>query len=132
MNKQNKFKKFISKIFHSRQEKFELAVENNDVIKVKLLLKKMFVNPSIYNNQAIEISSKNGYTDIVELLLKDKRVNPTEDNNYAIIGAFKNKQNNVVTLLWNDQRVKDTLKKSDTKIYNEMIAQEIKNKIGKF
>jgi ankyrin repeat protein len=109
MNKKEKLKKIISKVFSSKQENFNAAVKNNDVEKVKLLLKKMFFNPAIYNDYAIEISSKNGYTEIVKLLLEDKRVNPAPNfHNYPLVYASLHGHTDIVDLLLKDKRVNPT------------------------
>ena len=84
-----------------KQKEFKIAIENNDINKVKILLKNKKVDPSEYNNLAIRTAAYKGYFDIVNLL-------------------------------WNDKRVKNTLKKDNLPLYNQLIKEDIKNKVIKF
>ena len=114
------------------QEQFYDYIEKNDINNVKLLLKDKRVNPSDRNNWAIQLASQNGYFDIFKLLLEDNRVDPSDKNNCAIILASHNGHVAIVNLLWQDQRVKDTLKVDDKELYNELIKNDIKEKIEVF
>ena len=46
--------------------------------------------------------------------------------------AFQNKHFDIVNILWQDQRVKDALKIDDKELYNELIKNDIKEKIEVF
>ena len=118
--------------FINIKEEFFYFIKIGDVENVKLLLKDQRLNPSIYNNWAIRIASKIGEIDIVKLLLNDKRVNPSINANIAIKMAFQNKHFDIVNILWQDQRVKDALKIDDKELYNELIKNDIKDKIEDF
>ena len=86
--------------------------------EVKRLLNKG-VDPSVKDNEAIRMASKNGHTDVVRLLLQDKRVDPIDDGNYAIRLASRNGYTEVVKLLLQDRRVKDTLSKEEIEKYKK-------------
>ena len=75
---------------------------------------------------------KNNDINNVELLLKNEKINPSKDNNYAVQLASENGHIDIVNLLWQDQRVKDTLKVDDKELYNELIKNDIKEKIEVF
>ena len=75
---------------------------------------------------------KNNDINNVELLLKNEKINPSKDNNYAVQLASENGHIDIVNLLWQDQRVKDTLKVDDKELYNELIKNDIKDKIEDF
>ena len=117
---------------NKQQEKFDLAINNNDIKNVKLLLKDKRVNPSNNNNSAILLASQNGHLEIVKLLLKDKRVDPSESVNYAIEYAFKNGHLDIVKKIWRDKKIKLTLKNNNSELYNELIQEDIKNKVHGF
>ena len=83
-------------------------------------------------NDLIKNSSVAGNIDIVSYLLSDERVDPTSEENYAITFAHKREYIDIVKLLWNDKRVKNTLKKDNLPLYNQLIKEDIKNKVIKF
>jgi len=56
-------------------------------------------NPSTIDNEAIRLSSRNGYLDVVKVLLADPRVNPYVYDNYAIYWASQNGHKDVVNSL---------------------------------
>ena len=96
---------------------------------VKLLLQDKRVEPSQHRICGLSLAAENGHFDVVKILLDDKRIDPTKRNNYAIIYADKNSHSDIVQLLWQDKRVKNTL---NHPIYNQLIKQDIKNKISEF
>lgn len=81
-----------------------LAIENNHIEVVKLLLKDDRFDPVVDNNYAIRKASEHGHVEVVKLLLQDPRVDPTVDNNYTIKYASKNGYVEVVKLLLQDSR----------------------------
>ena len=86
-------------------EKFIRACENNNVNKVKLLLRDQRVDPSDNENEAIIEASMYGHWKVVKLLLQDTRVDPSDSQNNAIIEASRNGHLEVVKLLLHDSRV---------------------------
>lgn len=64
-----------------------------------------FFDPSINNNLAIRLASRNCYTAAVELLLKDPRVDPSVKINEAIRRAALYGNGAIVRLLLQDKRV---------------------------
>ena len=52
--------------------------------------------------------------------------------NLPIRNASKKGYIDIVKLLFNDKRVKDTLQKNNLELYNELIKQNIKNKVSEF
>ena len=80
----------------------------------------------------LSFSSSNNLLDIVELLLKNKNVNPADSSNEAITFACISGNYNAIALLWNDIRVKNTLKIDNLMLYNKLVKEDIKNKVGKF
>jgi hypothetical protein len=99
---------------------------------VKLLLSDPRVDPSNDSNGNIQCASESGNFLIVELLLKDSRVNPADNDNYAISEANEKEYTEIVKLLWQNNKVKSSLKNDDLVLYNELTAQDIKNKICSF
>ena len=108
------------------------AISCNNINEVKLLLVDNRVDTFIRNNYVIRYASENGNTDIVKLLLNDKRVDPSNGNNYAIRWAFESNHTNVVNLLWKNKKVKSTLQKDNLDLYNELIQQDLQNKVFYF
>ena len=115
-----------------KQEKFNNAIENNDIEIISILLNDKQIDPTMDKNWAIRYCSKYGYIDIVKLLLKDKRVSPSDHHNDAIDLASENGHINIIKLLWSCKSVKNTLNKNNLILYNQLIKQDIKNKISKF
>ena len=69
----------------------------------------------------------------VKLLLNDNRVNPADLDNWTIRNASIEGHCDIVNLLWQDQIVKNTLKKDNEELYNELVKKDkIKEKIGSF
>ena len=116
----------------TKQEEFEDAIFNNDIVNVKLLLKNKKVNPSNNYNWAIYFSSQEGYLTIVKILLQIEIVNPSDLDNRAFRYTNKDTNINIATLLWNDKRVKDTLQNIDNETYDKIKKENIKNKIKVF
>lgn len=135
------------------QNKFYTFIKENDIENVKSLLKNKKVDVSAEDNWAIELASTSGHFDIVKLLLDDKRVDPTDNRNWTIQSTYKkayydildsvNKKNfnifsfnneyvNIIKLLWKDERVKSSLKNDDDELYEELIKQDISDKIEGF
>ena len=56
----------------------------------------------------------------------------SDDNNYIIRFAYNEGYLDIVNLLWQDQRVKDTLENDDKELYNELIKNDIKDKVEDF
>jgi hypothetical protein len=82
-----------------------MASENGHLEVVKLLLADPRVDPSDYNNIAIQAASKNGQLEVVRLLLSHPRVNPSDYGNDAIKVAFLTGHLEVVRLLLSDRRM---------------------------
>ena len=91
---------------------------------IKLLLNNNRVNPAAINNWAIRYASIEGHYDIVKLLLNDHRVNPADLNNLAIIYSSMGGHYHIVNLLWQNKRVKNSLKKDNKELYNQLIKKD--------
>jgi ankyrin repeat protein len=120
---------------------FAAKIGNLEV--VKLFLKNEMFNPNSENNSAIKNAIKNGHFEIVKLLLNDERVDPTVNNNWAIrhlefkfkneySELFRNQYTALINLLWSHQLIKKSLKDVLPDLYNELIIDDIKNKVEKF
>jgi ankyrin repeat protein len=100
---------------------FRSAVEKNKLDIVNFLLSDSRFDPSLDDDVAIKIASKNGNLDIVKLLLNDPRVDPSSDNNYLIKQAAKTGKSLIVDILLRDPRInvfqEDTLNKKFLKQY---------------
>lgn len=137
----------------SIQNEFYILIKENDIKMVESLLKNKKVDVSAENNWAIELASTSGHFEMVKLLLNDKKVNPADNRNWTIQSTYKkayydildslNKKNfnifsfnneyvNIIKLLWRDERVQSSLKNDDNELYNELIKQDISDKIGGF
>jgi ankyrin repeat protein len=71
---------------------------------VKMLL-RVGVDPSTFNNGAIQAACELGHIKVVEALLQDNRVDPTANNNWAIRISSEYGHKEVVKLLLQDGRV---------------------------
>jgi hypothetical protein len=109
------------------------ASRNGHVKVVKLLLKDKRFSFLSHKYWTIEGAVESGHTSVVKILLMDERFNPSDRNNHCIIYASDNPDDfEMVRLLWKDERVKQTLENDDLKLYNKLILEDIKNKIGSF
>jgi hypothetical protein len=104
-------------IYATKQEKFEIAIQYNDIKQVKLLLNDPRVKPyyhSTYSsrpshsNFAINCASQNGYTEIFSLLLQDARIKLNITKESLVWNAAEKGHNDIVKLLLNDKRVNTT------------------------
>ena len=103
------------------QDQFNNFNENNDINKLRILLNVFYV------------SIKNNNIENIKFFLNNSRFNPATNRNNGIRIAADNELYNIVNLLWQNQRVKDTLKKDDIDLYNELIQKDkIKEKIEDF
>ena len=102
------------------QDQFDNFNENNDINKLRILLNVFYV------------SIKNNNIENINFFLNNSRFNPAINRNNGIRMAADNELYNIVNLLWQDQRVKDTLKVDDKELYNELIKNDIKEKIEVF
>jgi hypothetical protein len=89
----------------TKQYEFEDAINNNNIEKVKSLLKDKKINPSCKNNLALQLVSQTGNLDILKLILNDKRTNPSDKNNYFIQLAAESGHFQLVDFLLKDSRV---------------------------
>jgi len=87
-----------------KNQEFIDAVNDNNVDRVKILLRDSRVDPSVNNNWAIKWAADRGLTGIVKALLNDGRVDPAAGNNYAIRWAAGGGHMEVVKALLNDGR----------------------------
>ena len=90
------------------------ALEHRHMHVVDILLKDPRVDPSIQNNDAIQIAAEKRNIPAIRILLKDSRVNPTVNNNHAIRHALKNSHFDVARILLEDKRVSDSVWEDDT------------------
>ena len=101
---------------------------------VKLLLNDSRVDPSEWNDHdyAFRSASENGHLEIIKILLEDHRINPANVQNLAILESYSNGHVNIVEILWKDKRIKNTLQNDNKDLYDKLIKQDIKSKVGKF
>ena len=117
-------------------EAFIIAVQNNDVELLKLLLKDEKNNPGRggdyeiqskykkYDNRPIRLACQNGLTEMVKLLLRDSRVDPSTDKQFPLRHAIKNNHWDIVEMLINDKRVIEDLSQEQmTKIIKTLILK---------
>ena len=83
---------------------FQYAIKVNNIKVVKELLKDG-VDPSVNDNNAIDIALKKGYTDLVKVLLQDKRVKSTINKNIFLQKVVENGNIEIVKLLLQDKNV---------------------------
>ena len=82
-----------------------VAIANDNIESVRLLLDDDRVDPSSMDNNAIKTAAERGNVDIVDYLLLDTRTDPGVDNNYPLEIAAQNGHYEVVDLLLKDKRV---------------------------
>ena len=102
------------------QDQFDNFNENNDINKLRILLNVFYV------------SIKNNNIENINFFLNNSRFNPATNRNNGIRMAADNELYNIVNLLWQDQRIKDTLENDNKELYNELIKNDIKDKIEDF
>jgi len=89
---------------HSKEKEFIDACLDNDVVKVRYLLKTplkkyRYLDPNYFNDYVFRITCANGYTEIVEMLLSLEGINRVRINNSDFIMACKNGRLGVIKLL---------------------------------
>jgi hypothetical protein len=87
------------------QTTFTNAIKNNNICRIKSMLKANSLNPSYEDNEAIYLAAKLGHTDVFKLLLEDPRVDPSDMSNKTIITASLHENIDIVKLLIQDKRV---------------------------
>lgn len=112
-----------------KQTMFSDAVENNNITRVKKLLRDNDVDPAHENSESLYYAIDWGYTEIVRLLLKDGRANPNDydsdlpsdfpGQNFVL--ACKHGYTNIVWMLLLDNRIDPSVKD------NRAISVAIKN-----
>jgi hypothetical protein len=127
----------IKKIINNENSDYEqfifgYASQIGRIDVIKLLINDISINPSNNDNLPIKLASVNGYLDIAELLLTDNRVNPSTQKNRAIQDAYNNRFYNIVKVLWNDNRVKESLEQDNHFLFNELVKNDVKEKIFNF
>jgi ankyrin repeat protein len=100
---------------------------------VEVLLKDPRIDPNKdFGNWSIIEAASNGHHKVIEVLLKDPRTDPTHSNNISIRKSHTSNFIETYLALWKDKRVRNTLEKDLPDLYNELIEDEIKNKLNKF
>lgn len=103
------------------QDEFNNFNENNDIDELRILLNVFY------------ISIKNNNIENIKFFLNNPKFNPATNRNNGIRIAAKNGFYNIVNILWKEQKVKETLKKDDIDLYNELIKKDkIKDKVEGF
>lgn len=94
----------------------EMGIRNDDDIilaadeghvKIVLFFLREGMDPSVYDNQAIQWASEEGNLEVVRLLLTDPRVDPSAKNNLALKLTLEENHPKVVKLLLDDSRVRE-------------------------
>ena len=80
------------------RNKFIEACKKGDLYAVKNLIDRG-IDPSMNDDEAIQLASFHGHTEIVEYLLDDIRVNPCANYNYAIRTACMDNSIDIVRVL---------------------------------
>jgi hypothetical protein len=91
-------------------EMFKVAIENNYIKTVSMLISKKMIDPSDNDNWAIRVASRNGNLNLVKLLIRDKRVDPSSTDNWAIKWSSFNNYVEVVEVLLRDKRVNPSIR----------------------
>jgi hypothetical protein len=89
--------------YSDKTELFMYCCEKGILWAIEDLLE--YVDPSMYNNNAIQRASVLGYLDVVERLLQDSRVDPSANDNLAVQWASHAGHLPVVERLLRDPRV---------------------------
>ena len=82
-----------------------IAVINNHIDVVQLLLADQRVDPTYRYDNLICQAAQRGYTELVEMLLADGRINPTAYQYQAIRDASEKLYSTIVALLLADHRL---------------------------
>ena len=116
-----------------KQTEFNVAVIRFNIKYIQQVLENDHNIELTYNNNFyINYLSSKGDINIIKLLLKYPEVNPSDNFNASIIAANSKGHKDIIQLLWADIRVKNTLKNHHMELYNELIIQDVKNKIRVF
>lgn len=84
---------------------FNACGAENNKEKVKNMIEKNEIDPSIKNNYSIFIASYYGNLEIVKILISDDRVDPSDNNNSPVRAAYYKNYFDVVNVLIRDKRV---------------------------
>ena len=110
----------------------ELASEFGHIEIVKLLLNdKKIKNYDGYGISLVK-ASKNGHINIVKILLDSNIVDCGYVGIDAILTSMKYKYTEVTLLLFENKDVKNDLKNHRIELYNELMKENIQNKVNKF
>lgn len=121
MKQVNLFKHYLENKDVNLNNLFVNACSHGHYKIAKLLLEDPNVDPSEYNNQAIQEACKNGFLKIVNLLLSDPRVDPSDSNNSALELACKHNNLHIIDTLLEDQRVQISF---DISCYSEEVQKK--------
>jgi Ankyrin repeats (3 copies)/Ankyrin repeats (many copies) len=80
------------------------ACADNDLNYLKKEIERG-IDPSIFNNEAIQIACQRGHLEIVKYLLTDSRVDPSSRLNWSIYIASDYGHDEIVSILLKDNRV---------------------------
>jgi hypothetical protein len=86
-------------------ESFHIAIEDNDILKVKELLLNKDVKPEQQKSRSIQTAVELGRYSILKLLLEDGRANPAEFCDAFVKNAASGGHSKILRLLLKDPRV---------------------------
>jgi hypothetical protein len=83
-------------------------------------------------NQALIECIKFGHIQVIELLLNDSRIDPSHNSNKSMKFSSVHGHKDISILLFSYEKVRQTLKNDIPFMYNKLISEEIKSKVGNF
>jgi hypothetical protein len=117
---------------YHQNKAIRIATQHGYIEIVQALLNDPRIDPTEWNDFALGTNAVKGNFEMLTLLINDKRIDPTVQKNQSIYTCYKFKHMDSVLLFWNQQSVKDTLKNDHPSLYNELIKEDIKEKIKYF
>jgi hypothetical protein len=116
----------------NNNERFIKFIRTNDIEGINISIKFKKIKLNYKNNRFIIDVAVFGRSEIISLLLKYEEVDPSDELNYAISLAHSQNHTKIISLLLNDKRVKNTLKKDNVDLYNQLTKLDIKEKVENF
>ena len=113
------------------KHQFLAGIRLNNITIIKDILILGYI-PQYILNEAFLMMCQNGQLRMISLLIEDGKFNPIYKNNSGMKFAAKKSFFKIMKLLWDFDIVKNTLKNDNKIVYNIMIQQDVKNKIGDF
>lgn len=104
----------------------------NNIKAIRLFLKLQNIDLPIRSFCVFRTAAEYNSIDVIKILIEENNVSPTVINNYAIKIAYKKNNKEVYTYLFKIKEVRQMLLINDKEFYDNLLKNEILNKINNF